>query len=121
MPIVLPLCPPDRRYMIVPYELPGRFMIIFIEGVCTLIECRNFADECGAVRLARSREFFQNDVNVNSMGFTIMGEKPRIFNHFLEKFMPPPACQFTDQYTFLTSKYMFETYTRKTPCQTCRS
>ena len=107
--------------MIVPYELPSRFMIVFIEGVCTLAECRNFAEECGAIRLARSRDFFQNDVYVTSMGFTIRGEKPRIMNHFLERFMPPPVCRFTDQYTFLVSKHMFETYARRTSGPPCRS
>ncbi len=114
MPVVLPLRAPDHRYMITIYELPGRCMIVFMEGVCTLVECRDFAGECSAVDIARSRNFFRNDVSVTSMGFTIRGEKPRIIDHFLEKFNPPPWCQFIDQYTFLVSKLVMEKYARQT-------
>ena len=121
MPVVLPLHAPDHRYMITTYELPGRCMIVFMEGVCTLAECRNFAGECDAVGLVRSREFFENNVSVISMGFTIMGEKPRIIDYFFEKFNPPPWCQFTDQYTFQVSKVVLEKYTKWTSCPIHRS
>ena len=114
MPVVLPLRTPDHKYMITIYELPGRCMIVFMEGVCTLAECRDFAGECSAVDVARSRNFFSNDVSVTSMGFTIRGERPMILKHFLEKVNPAPSCQFTDQYTFLVSKLAMEKYARQT-------
>ncbi len=114
MPVVLPLRTPDHKFMITIYELPGHCMFVFLEGVCTLAECRDFAGECSAVDIARSRNFFSNDVSVTAMGFTIRGERPMIFKHFLEKVNPAPSCQFTDQYTFLVSKLAMEKYARQT-------
>ncbi len=114
MPVVLPLRTPDHKYMITIYELPGRCMIVFMEGVCSLAECRDFAGECSAVDIARSRNFFSKDVSVTAMGFTIRGEKPMIIKHLLEKVNPAPACQFTDQYTFLVSKLVMEKYAKQT-------
>ena len=89
-----------------------RCMMVFVSGICTLVECRAYANECNAFHLARARDFFEHKVDVTSVGFTIRGEKPKFLTHYCETFTPPPWCQFTDPYTYYVSKAVIEKYTR---------
>ena len=114
MPVGLLPHTPDHKYMITIYELPGSCMIVFMEGVCSLADGRDFAGECSTENIARSCTSASKDFSVTAMGFTIRGEKPMTFKHSLEKVNLAPSRQLTDLYMFLVTKLAMEKYAMQT-------
>ena len=113
MPVVVPQHDPNHRFMVIAFEHLHRCNMVFVSGVCTLVECRAFAEECNAFHMARARDFFEHEVEVTSMGFTIIGEMPKLLAYYCVTCTPPPWCQFTDPYTYYVSKHSIEKYTRQ--------
>ena len=104
MPLILPNAAPDNRYMVASLSRPGRSMIIFISGVCSLEECRAFLTACDpALCPVQAQPYFQNPVDVSSKGFSILGGVPKTLRHFHEDFA---VWAFTDLYTFEISRYI---------------
>ena len=104
----------DDRFMIVVkehapfYDQVARYMVIFIQGVCSLAECRSFVSECspdGKDLPPPARDHFQHHdlVNVSTRGFqTPFGNRVDILHYFGEVFAQR---EFTNAYTFHVSKH----------------
>ena len=86
----------------------ARYMVIFIQGVCSLAECRSFVSKCSPVGTdlpPSARDHFQHHdlVNVSTHGFqTPSGNRVDILHYFGEVFAQR---EFTDAYTFHVSKH----------------
>ena len=104
----------DDRFMIVVKEhAPFRYMVIFIQGVCSLAECRSFVSKCSPVGTdlpPSAQDHFQHHdlVNVSTHGFqTPSGNRVDILHYFGEVFAQ--RGEFTDAYTFHVCKHCIKT------------
>ena len=122
MPLVLKdFVYPDDRFMIVVmqddpfYDQVTRYLVIFIQGICSLAECRSFVSECSPEAKdfppSARRHFQHHDfVNVSTCGFMSRLGEYEILDYFGEVF---DQREFTDAYTFHVSKHSIESYSKE--------
>ena len=95
------------------YDQVARYMVIFIQGVCSLAECRSFVSKCSPVGTAlppSARDHFQHHdlVNVSTHGFqTPYANRVDILDYWGEVFAQ--RGEFTDAYTFHVCKHCIKT------------
>ena len=114
MPLVFQKETPDYRYMIFVKESGGRYVVMLIQGVCTMAECRSFASvypvhfitPAEAYKIPDAEVHFQHEVTSNVSGFSVAypGQStPDWLIYFAEHF---GQLRFIDAYTFHVSKHL---------------